>query len=245
MGKATCPPTRHRCHPQPRGAMVTPAAALRSPHQHDKGFASHRPGLAAPPRPRPLRHRRCQSGAMCRYQLAIFLIICGLMACPIPAAAAVGFMIDGRPVEPQDINFAGVRHASPKYRIAVQINHDTQTPAQLELTVVDEVFQALLAKHRREPYIPAEALPVVFITDDKLRRFSEGPRRLLFGPLETAIKQQREVYPAPTAIFITDAALADGHRLRAGLQLGLGYLFQEDFYQAIVGLERAIPRPAE
>jgi hypothetical protein len=157
----------------------------------------------------------------------------------------VGFLIDGSPVEPQDINFAGVRHASPKYRIAVQINHDTQRLGGLELTVVDDVFQVLLAQHRREPYIPADALPVVFIADLKLRRFSDGPRLLLFGPLETATKQQREVYPAPTAIFITDAVLADGDRLRAGLQLGLGYLFHEDFYRAIVGLERAAARPVE
>jgi hypothetical protein len=177
--------------------------------------------------------------------LARSLLIWALLAYPIPAAAAVGFTIDGHSVAPQDSNFAGVRHASPMYRIPVQINHDTQPTGNLELTIVDDVFQALLAHHRKAPYVPVDALPVVFIADLKLRRFSEGPRRLLFGQLETEIKQQRDVYAAPRAIFITDAALGDGERLRADLRLGLGFLFNEEFSRAIVGLERAVPRPAE
>jgi hypothetical protein len=177
--------------------------------------------------------------------LARSLLIWVLMVYPILAVAASGFTIDGHPVEPQDSNFAGVRHVSPAYRIPVQINHDTQPTGNLELTVVDEVFQTLLAHHRRTPPVPVDALPVVFIAELKLRRFSEGPRRLLFGTLEPEIKKQRDVYVAPTAIFITDAALGDGERLRADLRLGLGYLFNEDFSRAIVGLERAIPRPAE
>jgi hypothetical protein len=177
--------------------------------------------------------------------LAWSLLIWALLAYPILAAAAAGFTIDGHPVTPQDANFVGVRHASPVYRIPVQINHDTQPAGNLELTIVDDVFQALLAHHRQAPYVPVDALPVVFIADLKLRRFSEGPRRLLFGQLETEIKQQRDVYAAPTAIFITDAALGDGERLRADLRLGLGYLFNAEFSRAIVGLERAIPRPAE
>jgi hypothetical protein len=167
------------------------------------------------------------------------------MVYPILAVAAAGFTIDGRPVKPQDSNFAGVRHVSPTYRIPVQINHDTQLTGDLELTIVDDVFQAVLAQHRRAPYVPIDALPVVFIAVLKLRRFSEGPRRLLFGQLETEIKKQRDVYVAPTAIFITDAALGDDARLRAVLRLGLGYLFNEDFYRALVGLEHAIPCPAE
>jgi hypothetical protein len=177
--------------------------------------------------------------------LARSLLIWALLAHPILAAAAAGFTIDGHPVTPQDSNFTGIRHASPMYRIPVQINHDTQPTGHLELTIVDRVFQALLTHHRKAPYVPVDALPVVFIADLKLRRFSEGPRRLLFGQLEMEIKQQRDVYVAPTAIFITDAALGDGERLRADLRLGLGYLFNEDSSRAIVGLERAIPRPAE
>ncbi len=178
-------------------------------------------------------------------RVALFLVICGLIVCPTRAAAGGEFTIGGRPVEPQENNFAGARHASPQYRIIVQINHDIQAPGNLELTVVDEVFRALLARHRREPYLPPDSLPVVFITGLKLRRFIEGPRRLLFGKLETEMKKQQEVYPSPSAIFITDTALADNEKLRATLRLGLSYLFHADFYRAVVGLDHAIPRPAD
>src|SRR5213592_4300246 len=68
----------------------------------------------------------------------LFLVMGGLVACPAAAVAGGRFTIGGRVVEPQDSNFAGVRHASPKYRISVQINHDTRAVADLELSVVDE-----------------------------------------------------------------------------------------------------------
>lgn len=177
--------------------------------------------------------------------VVLLVILSGLLACPVPAPAGGGFTVGGRAVEPQDKNFAGARHASPQYRIQLQINHDTQAAARLELTVVDEVFRALLAQHRREPFLPADTLPVVFIADLKMRRFIEGPRRLLFGGLETELKKQHEVYISPTAIFLTDAALGDAERLRAALRLGLGYLFNADFYRTIVGLDHALPRPAD
>jgi hypothetical protein len=172
-------------------------------------------------------------------------LVIGLVACPTSAMARGGFTIEGRPVQPQDANFAGARYASPTYRIPVQINHDTQTAANLELTVVDDVFRALLAQHRREPLLPADSIPVVFIADVKMRRFIEGPRRLLFGSLETELKKQQEVYVSPTAIFLTEVTLADSGRLRAALHLGLGYLFNADFHRAVVGLDHAIPRPAD
>ena len=175
----------------------------------------------------------------------LFLVMGGLVACPAAAVAGGRFTIGGRVVEPQDSNFAGVRHASPKYRISVQINHDTRTVADLELSVVDEVFRVLLALHRREPFLTADAIPVVFIADMKMRRFIEGPRRLLFGNLETDLKKQPEVYVSPTAIFVTEATLADIERLQAALHLGLGYLFDADFYRAVVGLDHATPRPAD
>src|SRR2546430_2966981 len=89
----------------------------------------------------------------------LFLVMGGLVACPAAAVAGGRFTIGGRVVEPQDSNFAGVRHASPKYRISVQINHDTRTVADLELSVVDEVFRVLLALHRREGVPPAAGLP--------------------------------------------------------------------------------------
>ena len=132
-----------------------------------------------------------------------------------------------------------------KNRISVQINHDTRAVADLELSVVDEVFRVLLALHRREPFLTADAIPVVFIADMKMRRFIEGPRRLLFGNLETDLKKQQEVYVSPTAIFVTEATLADIERLQAALHLGLGYLFDADFYRAVVGLDHATPRPAD
>lgn len=182
---------------------------------------------------------------MARRRIGLALAVLGVIACARLAEAGGGFTIGGRAVEPQESNFAGARHASPTYRIPVQINHDTQPTGNLELTVVDDVFRTLLAQHRREPYLPAEALPLVFIADLKMRRFLEGPKRLLFGRLETEIKKQQEVYPSPTAIFITDAILAESERLRAALRLGLGYLFNPDFYRAVVGLDHAIPRPAD
>ena len=176
---------------------------------------------------------------------ALVLVLFGVMTSSAPALAGAGFTIGGRVVAPQDTNFAGTRHASPKYRIAVQINHDTQSAPNLEITVVDEVFAALLAHHRRQPYLPVDAVPIVFIADVKMRRFIEGPQRLLFGRLETEIKKQNNVYPSPNAIFLADATLADAEKLRAALRLGLGHLFNADFYRAVVGLNHAVPRPAD
>src|SRR5438552_8270895 len=113
----------------------------------------------------------------------LFLVMGGLVACPAAAVAGGRFTIGGRVVEPQDSNFAGVRHASPKYRISVQINHDTRTVADLELSVVDAVFRVLLALHRREAFLAADAVPVVFIAGLKIRRFFAGAWLLLVGNL--------------------------------------------------------------
>lgn len=181
-----------------------------------------------------------------RRSRGVFLVVIwGLIACPALVTAGGRFTIGGRPVESQDTNFAGARHTSPKHRIVVQINHDTQPAGNLELTVVDDVFGALLTDQRRAPYIPVDSMPVVFIAELKMRRFIEGPRRLLFGKLETEIKKQYEVYPSPNAIFITDTVLANQEKLEAALRLGLSYLFNADFYRAVGGLEHALPRPAD
>src|SRR5207244_6561537 len=152
------------------------------------------------------------------------------------------FTIGGRVVEPQDSNFAGRHHASPKYPVSGQINHDTRTVADLELSVVDEVFRVLLALHRREPFLTADAIPVVFIADMKMRRFIEGPRRLLFGNLETDLKKQQEVYVSPTAIFVTEATLAPPERLQAALHQELEYLIYAASYRTAVGIDHATPR---
>ncbi len=177
--------------------------------------------------------------------IVLLLLAWSLLASPTVARAGPAFTLGGRGVEPQDSNFAGIRHASPTYRITIQINHDTQASAPLELSVVDEVYRSLLIQHRREPYLPVEAVPVVFIADLKMRRFLEGPQRRMFGALETEVKKQDAVYPSPTAIFVTDATLADRDKLRAALRLGLGYLFNVEFYRAVVGLDHAVPRPAD
>src|SRR5256886_6577623 len=111
----------------------------------------------------------------------LFLVMGGLVACPAAAVAGGRFTIGGRVVEPQDSNFAGVRHASPKYRISVQINHDTRTVADLELSVVDEVFRVLLALHRRGAVLAARGLPLGFIPHLKIGRVIAGARRPPFG----------------------------------------------------------------
>src|SRR5207244_9627436 len=98
----------------------------------------------------------------------LFLVMGGLVACPAAAVAGGRFTIGGRVVEPQDTNFAGVRHASPKYRISVQTYHDTRTAAHLELSVVDEVFRVLLALHRRGPFLAADGIPGGVIADLKV-----------------------------------------------------------------------------
>src|SRR5437016_4518854 len=121
----------------------------------------------------------------------LFLVMGGLVACPAAAVAGGRFTIGGRVVEPQDSNFAGVRHASPKYRISVQINHDTRTVADLELSVVDEVFRVLLALHRRPPFPTGCALPGGGDGGREHRRFVRGARRLLFGNLETRSEERR------------------------------------------------------
>ncbi|MBI3327956.1 MAG: hypothetical protein HYZ81_14800 [Nitrospinae bacterium] len=177
-------------------------------------------------------------------RVALFLIMWGLIVCPTLALAGGEFSIGGRPVEPQDTNFAGVRHASPKYRISVQINHDTQMRDHLELTVVDEVFQALLADHRREPLLSSNFLTVVFITEAKMSRFYEGPKRRIFRMLEGEMEKHPDVYLSPTAVFISDSTLSDDRRLRSALYQGLGYLFRQEFYEAMEGLiNRGIPVP--
>lgn len=176
--------------------------------------------------------------------MARLLIIWGVIVCPALALAGGGFSVGGRPVEPLETNFVGARHASPKYRIPVQINHDTQMGRALELTVVDEVFQSLLADHKREPLLRSNLLTVVVITEAKMRRFFEGPKRWIFKLLEGKMEKHPDLYLSPTAVFISDSTLGDDQRLRSALYQGLGYLFSQEFYQAMEGLlKRGVPVP--
>lgn len=173
------------------------------------------------------------------------VLVLSVLAWPASVPAGAAFTLGGRAVEAQETNFAGIRHATPGHRVVVQINHDTRREATLDLGLVDEVFGALRTERRQGPHFRLESLPLVVIAHDTMRRFLEGPQRLVFGRLESDVKQQHDVYPSPHAIFLTDAILGDRERLRAALRLGLGFLFDADFHRAVTGLEHARPRPAE
>jgi hypothetical protein len=166
-------------------------------------------------------------------------------SCAGSAAAGPGFTVAGRPVAPEETNFAGARVASPVHRVVVQVNHDARGDVSLDLAVVDDVYRALRDQHRREPYFALDALPLVVIADVKMRRFLDGPQRLLFGRLEGDVKRAQDVYPSPNAIFVSDESIADPARLRTALRRALGYLFDGGFHQAVTGLDRARPRPAD
>jgi hypothetical protein len=173
------------------------------------------------------------------------VLLLGVLACPPAGAAGAGLTIAGRPVVPKETNFAGARHESPAHRVVVQMNHDTRADAALDLAVVDEAFRVARSRHPRGPYFDLEALPLVFITDAKMRRFLEGPQRLLFGRMDLDVKRQQDVYPSPNAVFVTDATLGDPARLRRALELALSFYFNQDFYRAVGGLDQARPRPAD
>jgi len=162
----------------------------------------------------------------------------------MPSWAIAGFTVNGKKVSSTETNFAGERQMSPKFKIAVQVNHDTEQTRDLELTIVDEVFQSLLADRRREPVLPSNFLPVVFITDVKMRRFHEGPRRWIFRLFEGEMEKHPDIYLSPTAVFISDSTLGDDRRLRSALYQGLGYFFSQEFYEAMQGLlKRGVPVP--
>jgi hypothetical protein len=173
------------------------------------------------------------------------VLVLSVLAVPTSVPAGAAFSLGGRTITAQETNFAGIRHATPGHRVVVQINHDTRGEATLDLGLVDEVFAALRTERRHDPHFVLESLPLVVIAHDKMRRFREGPQRLLFGRLESEVKRQQDVYPSPHAIFLTDAVLGDRTRLRAALHLGLGFLFDGDFHHAVTGLEHARPRPAD
>jgi hypothetical protein len=158
--------------------------------------------------------------------------------------AMAGFTVHGQKVPAIETNFAGDRQISPRFKVVVQINHDTEQTRDLELAIIDDVFEALLTDYHRDPFLPSDFLTVVFITDVKMRRFYEGPKRSLFRLLEREMEKHPDVYLSPTAIFISEQTLGDERRLRAALYQGLGYLFNQEFYDAMAGLmTRGIPVP--
>jgi hypothetical protein len=165
------------------------------------------------------------------------LVLAGLLG-PVPAAAQ--FTIGGRKVTPAETNFAGVRHASPRYGVVVQLNHDARLNGEFELTLVDEVYGDLLRQHRTAT-LRAEALPLVFVSDAKMARFGEGGRRRMFRFLESELRKHPDVHLSPAAIFISDENLRDRDKLHSALGRSLSFLFDRRFREALDSVERPTP----
>lgn len=181
---------------------------------------------------------------MTHRSLEITLLLSLTLQLILPPWASAGFTVSGKKVSSVETNFAGARQVSPKFKIVVQVNHDAEQTRDVELTMIDEVFQSLRADLRREPLLPSNFLPVVFITEVKMRRFHEGPRRWIFRLLEGEKGKHPDVYLSPTAVFISDSTLGDDRRLRAALYQGLSYVFSQEFYEAMQGLiTRGVPVP--
>ena len=154
--------------------------------------------------------------------LLIALAVLVLATAPDAVSATAQFTIAGRKVPPQETNFAGVRHTSPRYGLVVQINHDVRLAADFDLDLVDETYGGLLRQHRATA-VPADLLPVVFVSDAKMARFGEGGRRRMFRWL------------------ISDENLADREKLRSALTRALGFLFDRRFREALESVERPTP----
>lgn len=173
------------------------------------------------------------------------VVLAGFLAAPLHALAGAAVTVAGRPAAPGESNFAGERHASPAHRVVVQVNHDTRSDATLDLALVDDAYRAVRAQHKRDPLFAIDTLPLVVISAAKMRKFMEGPQRLLFGKMDHELRKQEDVYPSPNAIFISDVTLADPARLRRALEQGFAYFFNADFHRAVGGLDQARPRPAD
>jgi hypothetical protein len=150
------------------------------------------------------------------------------------------FTIHGKKVAPVESNFAGVRQVTPRHGLVVQVNHDIR-PGDLELSLVDEVYSGLLRQSRQGPVVRADALPLVITSQAKIDRFGEGGRRRMFRFLEPELRRHRDLHLSPTAIFITDEALADPERLRSVLTRALSFHFDERFRQAVESMDRPLP----
>jgi hypothetical protein len=170
----------------------------------------------------------------------ILLTALALWGLCCPGSSAAQFTIGGRKVSPEETNFAGVRHTSPRHGLVVQLNHDARVNGDFELTLVDEVYGDLLRQHR-SPTVPAESLPLVFVADAKMARFGEGGRRRIFRFLESELRKHPDVHLSPAAIFISDETLHDRDKLHSALGRALSFLFDRRFREALDSIER--PRP--
>ena len=157
-----------------------------------------------------------------------------------PCPAGAQFTIAGRKVTPQESNFAGVRHSSPSFGLIVQLNHDARLNGDFELTLVDDAYAGLL-RQGRTAALPADALPVVFVSDAKMARFGEGPRRRLFRLLEPELRKHPDVHLSPAAIFISDENLGDRAKLQSALSRALAFLFDRRFRETLESVERPAP----
>lgn len=189
---------------------------------------------------------------MTRRSLGVIFVLPLALGFILPPRAIAGFTVSGKKVSSVETNFAGQRQVSPKFKIPVQINHDVEQTRDLELTVVDDVFQLLLADHRTKPRLLTYFPTVVFVTEAKMLRFHEGPRwRILrriarFFTGETG--KQSDVYLSPTAVFISDRTLGDDQKLRSALYQALSYLLSREFpvgssTTSPPATERSSPRP--
>jgi hypothetical protein len=157
-----------------------------------------------------------------------------------PCTAIAQFTISGQKVAPQESNFAGVRRASPRYGLVVQINHDARLHGDFELTLVDDAFASLLRQHRRAA-VNADALPLVFVSDAKMARFGEGGRRRMFRWLESDLRRHPDVHVSPAAIFVSDENLDDRQKLQSALSRALAFYFNPRFREALESVERPTP----
>ena len=168
------------------------------------------------------------------------LVIFALASLFDPCPAAAQFTIGGQKVAPRESNFAGIRHASPRYGLVVQINHDARHNGDLELTLVDDAYASLLRQHRTA-VVRADTLPLVFVSEAKMARFGEGGRRRMFRWLESDLRRHPDVHVSPAAIFISDENLDDRQKLQSALSRALTFHFNPRFREALDSVERPTP----
>jgi hypothetical protein len=171
----------------------------------------------------------------------LILLAAMLLAAVIdPCPAAAQFTIGGQKVAPQESNFAGVRHVSPRYGLIVQLNHDARLNGDFELTLVDDVYATLL-RERRAAVVRADMVPLVFVSDAKMARFGEGGRRRIFRWLESDLRRHPDVHVSPAAIFVSDETLDDRQKLQSALSRALAFHFNPRFREALESIERPTP----
>jgi len=183
--------------------------------------------------------RRAGRVSSSRAVLSVLAVIV-LAALFDPCPAAAQFTIGGKKVSPEESNFAGVRHASPRFGIVIQVNHDARLNGDFELTLVDEAYASLLRQHRKA-VVRADQLPLVFVSDAKMARFGEGGRRRMFRWLESDLRQHPDVHVSPAAIFVSDENLYDRPKLESALSRALSFHFNPRFREALEGVERPTP----